>query len=95
MKVWVYWCLRLVAENETREQQCCFFPPPSPELPPSQLPVDFAIDSCGFGDAIPHFNATKKSNGPRLRVIIEESLITDRLCVCIVEAVGTLVLNQK
>ncbi len=42
-----------------------FLFPLAPELPPSLLPVDFAIDSCGFGDAIPHFTATKKkSNKP-------------------------------
>lgn len=55
----------------------------APELAPSLLPVDFAIDSCGFGDAIPHFTATKKEQQARLRVIKEETLITGCFCVSV------------
>lgn len=55
-----------------------FFPllPPAPELPPSLLPVDFAIDSCESVHGIPHFTATKKGQQARLRVTKEETLIT-------------------
>lgn len=39
---------------------CAAFFFPTPEPSPSLIYVDLAIDSCGFGDAIPHFTGTEK-----------------------------------
>lgn len=85
---WFTRCLKTRQENSSVAPP--HPPPPAPELPPSLLPVDFAIDSCGFVDAIPHSAAQKKCNV--LEYVSSErkhSLATGWLFI--VDAVGLLV----
>lgn len=47
------------------------------------VPVDFAIGSCGFGDAIPNFTATRKRNKPGyVSSKRKHLLLVVVLCVC-------------
>lgn len=71
-----------------------FFSLPLRNCLPLCCSVDFAIDSCGFGDAIPHFTATKKSNKPGyVSSKRKQSLLV--VCVCVVGAVGKIKRNGR
>lgn len=68
----------LCCENKKHSGEDFFFSPPPPPVP-----VDFAIGSCGFGDAIPNFTATRKRNKPGyVSSKRKHLLLVVVLCVC-------------
>lgn len=57
------WVLRVAVKMRSWSRSVVFFSFSLPlrNCPPFPQPVDLAIDSCGFHDAIPHFTATERS----------------------------------